>query len=298
MATPASLASNVKHSQEAPGFGASGGGALALILLLFVVAAATVFLGFAFPLLLPAGILLGILGFVLLRGFFVIEPNESEVIVLFGKYRGTVREQGWYWTNPLTNRRKLSLRVHNFNTPQLKVNDHDGNPIEIGAVVAWRVVDTARASFDVENYGAFVQVQSETAVRHIATSYPYDIPERAEGPTLRGSTDQVARELQAELQARLALAGIEVLDARITHLAYSPEIAGAMLQRQQASAILAARRIIVQGAVGMVEDVILSLEEKRVLREMSPSDRARMASALLVVLTSDRGAQPVVATTS
>jgi hypothetical protein len=294
MATPASP--RVKPSQEVAGFGTSGLGMLLVTLVMFLASAGLFLAGFVLPVLFPVGIVLGLLSFIFLRGFFILEPNESEVIVLFGKYKGTVRDQGWYWTNPLTNRRKLSLRVHNFNTPQLKVNDHDGNPIEIGAVVQWRVVDTARATFDVENYGQFVQVQSETAVRHIATSYPYDIADHPDSPTLRGSTDRIARELQEELQHRLDLAGLEVVDARITHLAYSPEIAGAMLQRQQASAILAARKIIVLGATSMVEDVIKGLEQKGVLRDMGPSDRARMASALLVVLTSDRGAQPVVTT--
>ena len=290
--------SSTPRSEEVGGFGLSGLLMLLVTLAILVAAGAGILVGLVSSVpLLAASILLGVLGLLFLRGFFVLEPNESEVIVLFGKYRGTVRQQGWYWTNPLTNRRRVSLRVHNFNTPQLKVNDADGNPIEIGAVVQWRVVDTARASFDVENYGQFVQVQSETAVRHIASTHPYDIAERDGQPTLRGSSDLVARELQEELSRRLDLAGIEVIDARITHLAYSPEIAGAMLQRQQAAAILAARKIIVQGAVGMVEDVITSLQSRGVLRDMSSADRAHMASALLVVLTSDRGAQPVVATT-
>lgn len=285
------------QTREIPGFGTSGLGMFLVVVLMFLATAALFFVGIALsPILAIAGVLLGLLSFLFLRGFFILEPNESEVIVLFGKYRGTVRDQGWYWTNPLTSRKKVSLRVHNFNTPQLKVNDADGNPIEIGAVVQWRVVDTARASFDVENYVAFVNVQSETAVRHIASSHPYDITDREGEATLRGSSVQVARELQEELHQRLELAGIEVIDARITHLAYSPEIAGAMLQRQQAAAILAARKIIVQGAVGMVEDVITSLESRGVLRDMGSADRAHMASALLVVLTSDRGAQPVVAT--
>ena len=284
--------------RELPGFGTSGL-AMFLVTALMILAAAALFLyGLALaPALLALAIPLGLLGLVFLRGFFILEPNESEVIVLFGRYKGTVREQGWYWTNPLTSRRRVSLRVHNFNTPQLKVNDADGNPIEIGAVVQWRVVDTAKATFDVENYVAFVNVQSETAVRHIASSHPYDITDREGELTLRGSSEEVAHELQQELHRRLELAGIEVIDARITHLAYSPEIAGAMLQRQQAAAILAARKIIVQGAVGMVEDVIGSLQQRGILSDMTSADRAQMASALLVVLTSDRGAQPVVQTT-
>lgn len=296
-ATPASASNST--IRETRGFGTSGLTMFLVVILMFIATAGLFFTGIALsPILALVGVVLGLLSFVFLRGFFILEPNESEVIVLFGKYRGTVREQGWYWTNPLTSRKKISLRVHNFNTPQLKVNDADGNPIEIGAVVQWRVVDTARATFDVENYVAFVNVQSETAVRHIASSHPYDITDREGEATLRGSSVQVARELQEELHQRLELAGIEVIDARITHLAYSPEIAGAMLQRQQASAILAARKIIVQGAVGMVEDVITSLQSRGILSDMTSADRAHMASALLVVLTSDRGAQPVVATTS
>lgn len=291
------MAQTLQHSTETRGFGVSGLAMLLVTLAILVVGGLLVLVALAtVAALFVPGVVLGILGLVFLRGFFVLEPNESEVITLFGKYRGTVREPGWYWTNPLTARRRVSLRVHNFNTPQLKVNDNDGNPIEIGAVVVWSVVDTARATFDVENYGQFVQVQSETAVRHIAQKYPYDITARPDLPTLRGAGDQIARELQVELQSRLELAGIHVIDARITHLAYSPEIAGAMLQRQQASAILAARQIIVQGAVGMVEDVIRSLETRGVLTGMGTHERAQMASALLVVLTSDRGAQPVVTT--
>lgn len=285
------------RSEETAGFGASGAGMLPVVLVMFVATGGLMVGGFALPVLFPLGILLGLLSLLMLRGFFILEPNESEVIVLFGHYRGTVREPGWYWTNPLTSRKRVSLRVHNFNTPQLKVNDADGNPIEIGAVVVWRVVDTARASFDVESYSQFVNVQSETAVRHIANSHPYDITDREGEATLRGSTDQVARELQRELHARLDLAGIEVIEARITHLAYSPEIAGAMLQRQQASAILAARQKIVLGATSMVEEAIDRLETRGVLRDMTPAHRAQMATALLVVLTSDRGAQPVVQTT-
>lgn len=268
-----------------------GLGVLALALVSFFAGAGGVWGAFFLvPVLIVAGLLL-------LRGLFILQPNDAVVLTLFGKYTGTVRTAGWYWTNPFALRKSISLKINNFNTPQLKVNDADGNPIEIGAVIVWRVVDTARASFDVENYGQFVHVQSETAVRHIASKYPYDIAEHEGQATLRGSHDAVARELMEELQRRLTLAGIEVVDARITHLAYSSEIAGAMLQRQQAGAILAARQRIVEGAVLMVEGVINSLQRKGVLEAMTPQERARMATALLVVLTSDRGAQPIVATT-
>lgn len=284
-------------SQEKRGFGVSGPGMFVVHLILAAAAVALVLVGFVTPLLLPVGILLGLFTLFLARGFFVLQPNEAKVITLFGKYTGTVRDAGWYWTNPFANKSTVSLRVHNFNTPQLKVNDLDGNPIEIAAVVAWRVVDTARASFDVENYQQFVHIQAETAVRHLAGKYPYDIPHTENEPTLRGSSDEVMTALKAELQQRLDLAGIDVLDARLTHLAYSSEIAGAMLQRQQAAAILAARQRIVQGAVGMVEDVIQTLEARGILRDVDPKERAEMVRSLLVVLTSDRGAQPVVQAT-
>ncbi|HEX2022397.1 MAG TPA: SPFH domain-containing protein [Candidatus Thermoplasmatota archaeon] len=242
------------------------------------------------------GALLVVLLVLFVPGFFVLQPNESAVVTLFGSYRGTAREPGWYWTNPFTRRRVVSLRVHNFTTPQLKVNDADGNPIEIAAVIVWRVVDTARAAFDVEDYAQFVKIQAETVVRHLASRYPYDITAQPHGASLRGSSDEVLASLREELRTRLHLGGIEILDARLSHLAYSAEIAGAMLQRQQATAILAARQKIVEGAVGMVEDVLGRLDERGVLAGLQPADRARMVSSLLVVLTSDRGAQPVVKT--
>lgn len=288
-----------QSSQEQRGLGLSGPGMFALHAVLGLVVLGLLVLGFgteAFG-LVPVAILLGLLTLFLARGFFILQPNEAKVITLFGKYTGTVREAGWYWTNPFAMKNSVSVRVHNFNTPQLKVNDLDGNPIEIAAVIAWRVIDTARASFDVENYQQFVHVQAETAVRYVAGKYAYDIPHADNEPTLRGSSDQVMEDLKAELQRRLDIAGIEVLDSRLTHLAYSSEIAGAMLQRQQAAAILAARQRIVQGAVGMVEDVIQTLEANGILRGMETKERAEMVRSLLVVLTSDRGAQPVVQAT-
>lgn len=283
-------------SAERKGLGLSGPGMLVLILVIGLVSVGVLLTGLVVGYLLPVGILMLIVTLFLFRGFFILQPNESTVITLFGKYVGTVREAGWYWTNPFANKARISLRVHNFNTPQLKVNDLDGNPIEIAAVVAWRVVDTARASFDVENYAQFIHIQAETAVRHIAGRFAYDIPHSENAPTLRGSGEQIMAELRHELQQRLDIAGIEVLDARLTHLAYSSEIAGAMLQRQQAAAILAARQRIVQGAVLMVEDVIRQLSDRGILEGISATERAHMASSLLVVLTSDRGAQPVVTT--
>ena len=297
MTTHAGIAATTS-SQERRGLGLSGPGMFAALAILALASAGAFLVGFAVgPGLVALGVLLGLLTLFLARGFFILQPNEAKVITLFGRYVGTVRESGWYWTNPFAMKSTVSLRVHNFNTPQLKVNDLDGNPIEIAAVIAWRVIDTARASFDVENYQQFVHVQAETAVRYLAGKYPYDIPHTEHEPTLRGSSDEVMSALRGELQQRLDLAGIEVLDARLTHLAYSSEIAGAMLQRQQAAAILAARKIIVQGAVGMVEDVIQTLETKGILHGMETKERAEMVRSLLVVLTSDRGAQPVVQAT-
>jgi regulator of protease activity HflC (stomatin/prohibitin superfamily) len=268
---------------------------LLLVLLLGGGAVACFLLGVFAPGLFIAGALLGLAAFLSIGGLFVIQPNQAEVLVFLGRYRGTVHKDGWYWTNPFTAKRKLSLRVQNFNTPTLKVNDADGNPIEIAAVVVWRVADTARASFDVEHYPQFIEVQAETAVRHIANEYPYDVGADPKSPTLRGSADEVARTLKVELQARLDVAGIQVVETRLTHLAYSPEIAGAMLQRQQAAAIIAARSRIATGAVGIVETVLNDLAKNGFVK-LTPDQKAHMVSSLLVVLTSDRGAQPVLST--
>ena len=287
-------------SQETRGLGISGAGMLVLDLVLFAAAGAAfaVGAGTAAPLLIAVGIIILVAAGIVSRGFFIIQPNEAEVLVLFGRYHGTVRESGWYWTNPFVKKSSVSLRIHNFNTPQLKVNDLDGNPIEIAAVVAWRVIDTARASFDVENYQQFIQIQAETALRHVASKYPYDITLHPDAPSLRGSSDEVLRELKAELQERLTLAGLEITDARLSHLAYAAEIAGAMLQRQQATAILAARARIVEGATTMVEGVIKALEERQILQGMSQDQRAEMVRSLLIVLTSERGATPILSATN
>lgn len=248
----------------------------------------------------PAGIISALLIFLVAtvswNGLFVVQPNQAEVLVLFGRYQGSIKQDGWYFVNPLVAKKKISLRVHNFTSPELKVNDADGNPIEIAAVVVWRVVDTAKAIFDVENYNQFVQVQSETAIRHLASQYPYDDGQHPGEPSLRGSADAVAAGLRTELQARLELAGIEVIEARLSHLAYSAEIAGAMLQRQQAAAIIAARQKIVEGAVSMVEMALEMLAQKQVV-ELDPGQKAELVSSLLVVLTSDRGAHPMLPVT-
>ena len=231
-------------------------------------------------------------------GFFIVFPNVARVLVLFGDYRGTVREEGFYWTNPFTWRHKVSLRAHNLNMKSLKVNDLIGNPIEIAAVVVWRVQDSARASFDVENFGEFVSVQSEAALRQLASSHPYD-----EGHTelvatsLRGSQNEVSLELKSGLQQRLDPAGVEVIDSRLSHLAYAPEIASAMLQRQQATAIIAARSKIVDGAVGMVEMALEKLSQKSVV-ELDAERRATLAGNLLVVLCGHENPQPILNTGS
>lgn len=229
-----------------------------------------------------------------LCGFFLVNPNMSRVLVLFGRYRGTVRKPGFYWTNPFTMKHEISLRVHNLSSERIKVNDLVGNPIEIGAVVVWQVRDTAQARFDVEDYFEYVDVQIETAIRHLAKTHPYDenVAE-TDVPSLRGDTAETAEELKAELQERLNRAGIEVLEALISHLAYAPEIASAMLQRQQASAIIAARSKIVEGAVHMVEDALNQLNERGVV-DLDPERRATLVGNLLVVLCGNSHAQPVV----
>jgi regulator of protease activity HflC (stomatin/prohibitin superfamily) len=227
-------------------------------------------------------------------GLTVVNPNEAKVVQLFGRYQGSVKEPGLRWLNPLTTRRRVSLRVRNFESGKLKVNDHIGNPIEIAAVVVWRVVETAEAVFQVDDYEHFVHVQSEAAVRNLATSYPYDAHDEGQ-MSLRSSAGEVAVRLKSEIQERLEKAGVEVIESRISHLAYAPEIANAMLRRQQASAIIAARQKIVEGAVGMVEMALEQLSAKRVV-ELDEERKASMVSNLLVVLCSDRDAQPVVNT--
>ncbi|MEP0774878.1 MAG: SPFH domain-containing protein [Acidobacteriota bacterium] len=228
-------------------------------------------------------------------GFLILAPNEAGVIVLFGRYVGTIKQNGFWWVNPFASKRKLSLRAHNLNTDKLKVNDHAGNPIEIAAVIVWRVRDTFAACFEVENYAEYVNLQSESALRHLASAYPYDSweEEPAQVVSLRGNIDEVSAALERELQERLHKAGVEVVEARLSHLAYAPEIAGAMLQRQQASAIIAARQKIVEGAVGMVQMALEKLSRDRIV-ELDDERRAAMVSNLLVVLCGEREAHPVI----
>jgi regulator of protease activity HflC (stomatin/prohibitin superfamily) len=230
----------------------------------------------------------------LMAGVFVVNPNEGRVLQFFGDYVGTTKAAGLRWANPLFTKRRISLRVRNFESARLKVNDQEGNPIEIAAVVVWRVVDTAEAVFQVDDYQNFVKVQSEAAVRNMATSYPYDTHVDNQ-LSLRGNTLQVAEHLKTEIQDRLEQAGVQVMEARISHLAYAPEIAQAMLQRQQAGAIIAARQRIVEGAVGMVQMALDMLSERAIL-ELDNERRAAMVSNLLVVLCGERSTQPVINT--
>jgi regulator of protease activity HflC (stomatin/prohibitin superfamily) len=230
----------------------------------------------------------------LLFGFFIVNPNEAKVLQLFGKYAGTVKGDGFHWANPLLTKRRLSLRIRNFESATTKVNDLEGNPIEIASVVVWRVVDTFEASFEVDDYEHYVKVQTEGAIRNLATQYPYDSHED-ERKSLRGNTLEIAEQLKAEIQERLSKAGVEVLESRINNLAYAPEIASAMLQRQQAGAIIAARSRIVEGAVGMVEHALEMLSQRSVV-DLDNERKAAMVSNLLVVLCSDRHTQPVVNT--
>jgi regulator of protease activity HflC (stomatin/prohibitin superfamily) len=227
-----------------------------------------------------------------LAGSTVVNPNEARVVQLYGRYKGTLKNQGFWWVNPLTRRRRVSLRVRNFESSKLKVNDYDGNPIEIAAIVVWRVVDTAEAIFQVNDYENFIHVQTESAVRVLATTYPYDAHEEGQ-IALRISSEEIAHRLRQETQDRLTTAGVEVIEARLSHLAYAPEIASAMLRRQQANAIIAARQRIVEGAVGMVEMALEQLSAKNVVA-LDEERKAAMVSNLLVVLCGDRDPQPVV----
>ena len=247
-------------------------------------------------LLITAGVALVLLFFVLLTSLTIVHPNQAKVITFFGKYKGTVANSGLWLVIPFTGKTKVSLKVRNFNSTTLKVNDAEGNPIEIGCVVVFKVVDSAKAVFDVDNYAKFVEVQSETALRHIAANYAYDTftEEEAQKPSLRGNADEVSAELTRELQSRLSIAGVEVLETRLTHLAYASEIASAMLQRQQAIAIIAARQKIVEGAVTMVESALTQLRENGI--ELDGERRAAMVNNLMVTIVSDRAATPVINT--
>jgi regulator of protease activity HflC (stomatin/prohibitin superfamily) len=242
--------------------------------------------------LVVVGGLLVATGVFLLPGLFVNQPNQSRVVTLFGRYLGTVRQNGFRWVNPLARKEQVSLRIRTFDSDVLKVNDAVGNPVEIAAVINWQVVDTARAAFDVEDYENFVKVQTEAAIRHVASEYPYDHVEET-GPSLRANADDVTATLQAELQDRLDEAGVSIRDCRLRRLAYAPEIAGEMLRRQQAGAVIAARKLIVKGAVSMVQDALTQLAAEHIV-ELDEERKAAMVSNLMVVLTSDRSVQPIV----
>jgi regulator of protease activity HflC (stomatin/prohibitin superfamily) len=246
------------------------------------------------PLPIVGWALVCLAAFVLLFGFFIVNPNEAKVLQLFGAYAGSVKSSGFKWANPFFTKRHISLRVRNFESQKLKVNDNDGNPIEIAAVVVWRVVETAEACFEVDDYEHYVKVQSEAALRNMTTHYPYDA-HQDDVMSLRGNTAEVAQKLKTEVQDRLSRAGVEVIEARISHLAYAQEIAGAMLQRQQAGAIIAARQRIVEGAVGMVE-MALEMLSRREIVELDNERKAAMVSNLLVVLCGERGTQPIINT--
>ncbi len=271
-------------------------------LMLFLVIALTMFnlfwlvtmIRLALPGMLVVFIPSVILNGIAFGGFFIVQPNEARVLVLFGKYVGSVRESGFFFTNPFTTKKHVSLRIHNFNSERIKVNDLDGNPIEIGAVVVYRVVDSARALFDVENYEQFVAIQSETAIRALASEYSYDSHEEDKS-SLRGNPQEIAEALQKQVQSRLEVAGVDVIEARISHLAYAQEIAQAMLRRQQAQAIIAARKKIVEGAVGMVQDALKMLDEQKIVK-LDSDKKATMVNNLMVALVSDNDAQPVINT--
>ena len=241
---------------------------------------------------LTAAIIVGLVALFCMLGLYMVEPNQSAVLSLFGRYVGTVHENGLRWNNPFFSKRKVSLRIRNFESGRLKVNELDGSPIEIAAVIVWKVVDSAEAVFNVDDYESFVHIQSEAALRGMATSYPYDQHEEGQ-MSLRSHPVEISDELKRHLDERLGSAGVDVLEARISHLAYAPEIAHAMLQRQQANAVVAARARIVAGACGMVEMALAELEKSGVV-ELDEERKAAMVSNLLVVLCSDRGAQPVV----
>ncbi|WP_219226145.1 SPFH domain-containing protein [Pedobacter antarcticus] len=267
-----------------------------LTLVLFLALLGGSFYGFATENFIAAGIVMLVNLFLVLPGLIINNPNEAKVLTLFGKYVGTVKTDGFFWVNPLTTKKKVSLKARNLNGHQIKVNDKLGNPIEIAAVVVWQIKETAMAMFAVEDYLQYVTIQSEAAVRHLANIFPYDNFEDEEATiTLKDGAEKVSSLLEGELSERLSRAGIEVIEARISHLAYAQEIASAMLQRQQATAVIAARKLIVEGAVGMVEMALERLSAKNIV-ELDEERKAAMVSNLLVVLCGDRNVQPVVNT--
>ncbi|MEU9584283.1 SPFH domain-containing protein [Streptomyces werraensis] len=286
--------------REVPAHSIGGGLALLLGLLgllggvAMVVAATAVGSTGAKAGLITGGIVVALAAFLAMCGLNMVAPGEARVVQLFGRYRGTIRQDGLRWVNPFTSRTKISTRVRNHETAVLKVNDAYGNPIELAAVVVWRVEDTAQATFEVDDYVEFVSTQTEAAVRHIAIEYPYDAHDE-DGLSLRGNAEEITEKLAVELHARVEAAGVQIIESRFTHLAYAPEIASAMLQRQQAGAVVAARQQIVEGAVGMVETALARIQEQDIV-DLDPERKAAMVSNLMVVLCGDRSAQPVLNT--
>jgi SPFH domain / Band 7 family len=285
------MATRERKLPTLPGFAGVAG-----VLIVLAVAIALFLAAFGGPApsgwLLAVAVLVTLVGAVAVNGFVIVQPNQAKVAIFLGRYVGTVREPGFHWVNPLTIRRHVSLRIRNLDTDVLKVNDANGNPIEISAVITWQVRDSAQAVFDVERYEDFVDIQAETAVRHVASVFPYDAYEERQ-PSLSGAAERVIAILHDDLQERLDVAGVAVFDTRLRRLAYAPEIAADMLRRQQANAVVAARQRIVEGAVGMVDHALSSLSERDIV-ELDEERKAAMVSNLMVVLVSDRGAQPVV----
>ncbi|WP_405806361.1 SPFH domain-containing protein [Streptomyces sp. NBC_00210] len=288
------------HVREFPAHNIGGGLALLLGLvglglgIVLIVAGSALAATGAKVALILAGIVIAVAAFVAMCGLNTVAPGEARVVQLFGRYRGTIRTDGLRWVNPLTSRSKISTRVRNHETAVLKVNDAYGNPIELAAVVVWKVEDTAQAMFEVDDFLEFVSTQTEAAVRHIAIEYPYDAHDE-DGLSLRGNAEEITEKLAVELHARVEAAGVHIIESRFTHLAYAPEIASAMLQRQQAGAVVAARRQIVDGAVGMVEAALVRIQEQDIV-ELDAERKAAMVSNLMVVLCGDRAAQPVLNT--
>ncbi|WP_019251741.1 SPFH domain-containing protein [Limosilactobacillus reuteri] len=256
-----------------------------------------IFVGFTrnFPVILTIGIILFLIVILFSTSLTIIQPNEAKVLTFFGNYIGTIRDAGLFMTVPFTNKETVSLRVCNFNSQILKVNDSKGNPVEIAAVIVYKVVDTAKALFSVDDYEQFVQIQSESAVRHVASEYPYDSFEDQDAITLRGNPTEVSERLTAELQERLNVAGVKIIETRLTHLAYATEIASAMLQKQQSSAILSARKIIVEGAVSITEEAIDRLSKEANL-DLTDEQRLQIINNIMVAIISERGTQPVINT--
>ncbi|WP_334074864.1 MULTISPECIES: SPFH domain-containing protein [Paenibacillus] len=271
-------------------------GFVAVLLILALMGAGAYLISLEITLPMVAGIVACVIGFVLLTGLTIVQPNQANVVTFFGRYLGVIRKSGFYLAVPFSTRKRVSLRVRNFNSAKLKVNDVNGNPIEIAAVVVFSVVDSAKALFEVDEYETFVEIQSETALRHVASKYPYDQPDGT-GFSLRANSEEIALELTDELQNRLSIAGVKVIESRLTHLAYSTEIASAMLQRQQAEAIIAAREKIVDGAVTMVQMAIQRLQNDNLV-ELDDERKAAMINNLLVAVVSDRSAQPVINTST